>query len=70
MRQCLCYVKVCEPVNPNILIGGTGSVQCERKGLKSALPFKKVVLQCETSKLCRLLLIPLSWMFTKKKVQR
>lgn len=45
-RQCLFCAKVCESVNPKHPDRWDRVVQCERKGVKGALPFKQVVLQC------------------------
>ena len=45
-KQCLFCAKVCEPVNPKHPNRCDRVVQCERKGIEGAPPFKQVVLQC------------------------
>ena len=45
-KQCLFCAKACEPVDPKHPDRWNRVVQCERKGLKDAHPFKDVVLQC------------------------
>lgn len=45
-KHCLFCGKTCEPLNPEHPDRWDRVVQCERKGIKGALPFKQVVLQC------------------------
>lgn len=45
-KQCLFCAKTCDPVNPKHPDRWERVVQCERKGIKGALPFKQVVLEC------------------------
>ena len=44
-EQCLFRAKACEPVNPKQPDRWDRVVQCERKGVKDAPPFKAVVLE-------------------------
>ena len=44
--QCLFCSKTCEPINPKHPTRWDRVVQCERKGIKGAPPFKEFVLKC------------------------
>ena len=52
MRQCLFCAKVCEPLNPKHPDRWDRVVQCERRGLKSALPKCKSAFWSREVSLC------------------